>query len=103
MTANAPRQVKTEPDTKCQEQEYQEIVNQHKTVEKSRDSATGVWTVALTAIIAGIYFMQLNAMRETVDVTRKASERSDRAWVFIKPTTLYGLLGMRDLDLNSER
>jgi hypothetical protein len=86
VTTNAPRQVKTEPDTKCQEPEYQEIVNQHKTVEKSRDSATGVWTVALTAIIAGIYFMQLNAMRDTVDVTRKASERADRAWVFIKPT-----------------
>ena len=79
------QQPSTDNEIGSQGRGHQRAMSQPKFIERLSDSTTGAWTVAITAIIAVIYFMQLSAMRDTVEVTRRSAERQDRAWVAVKP------------------
>ena len=73
----------TNPEQRPQGEQNPVKVRRH--ISKPEPVVT-VASVGLAAIVAVIYFFQWRAMVDTVDITRKASEREDRALVSIKAT-----------------
>jgi hypothetical protein len=98
-TIGASQKISNDCDTQQEEQGHQAAMNHPRFTENRSDSKTGVWTVTLTAIIAVIYFLQLNAMWDTVNVARRSSERQDRAWVAVQPKGPYRITAGEELGI----
>ncbi len=84
----SPKRVVNVTEKKTGEEPTEQTVHQELKPKES-NMAGERWTaklgVGLAAIVAVIYFLQWRSMIDSVNITRKASEREDRAWVTVQP------------------
>lgn len=52
-----------------------------KVISKPDSEKVALWSLIVTAIIAGIYYGQLRSMQESVELSRKAMKIDQRAWL----------------------
>jgi hypothetical protein len=72
------------PSAEQPERIYEKHVTLRAPVNKPSDSTVAAWTLVTAVVVAVIYFQQLMVMRDSVDTSRKVSERDARALVNIR-------------------